>query len=148
MSTAPLVPATNAIYVIGHCNPDANAICSAIAYSACKEARGERGFIPGRGGNLNARNDMILSRFHQPLPIYVSDVWPRVRDLMETKVVTVPEDVTCAEALELIDRNNVAFIPVVDTGGRVVGKISLPHWAASSYPASARRNSYAASGRP
>ncbi len=40
MSTAPAAPTT---YVIGHRNPDADAICSAIAYAAYKEARGERG---------------------------------------------------------------------------------------------------------
>lgn len=127
MSNAPFAPAANTTYVIGHRNPDADAICSAIAYAAYKEARGERGHVPARCGNSNARIDTILGRFRQPLPVYLSDVWPRVRDLMDSNVVTVPENATCAEALELIDRHDVALLPVVDSGRRVVGTISLPH---------------------
>ncbi len=127
MSTAPFALSANTTYVIGHRNPDADSICSAIAYAAYKEARGEKGHVAARCGNSNARIDTILERFKQPLPIYLSDVWPRVRDMMESNVVTVPENATCAEALELIDRHNMGLLPVIDSNRRVVGTISLPH---------------------
>jgi manganese-dependent inorganic pyrophosphatase len=127
MSTAPFAPSAASTYVIGHRNPDADAICSAIAYAAYKDARGERGHVAARCGNSNARIDTILGRFHQPLPVYVSDVWPRVRDFMESTVITVAEEATCAEALELMDRHNISILPVVDVARRVVGTISLPH---------------------
>ncbi|HEY4989588.1 MAG TPA: putative manganese-dependent inorganic diphosphatase [Opitutaceae bacterium] len=127
MSTAPFAPSNAFTYVIGHRNPDADAICSAIAYAAYKEARGEKGYVAARCGNSNERIDTILSRFRHPLPVYLSDVWPRVRDLMESDVVTVPENATCAEALELIDRHDIGLLPVVDAATRVVGTISLPH---------------------
>src|SRR5271154_5652977 len=107
MSTAPFAAAASATYVIGHRNPDADAICSAIAYAAYKEARGEKVHVAARCGNSNARIDTILSRFRQPLPVYLSDVWPRVRDMMESDVVAVPQNATCAEALELIDRHDI-----------------------------------------
>ena len=77
MSNAPFAPAANATYIIGHRNPDADAICSAIAYAAYKEARGEKGHVAARCGNSNARIDTILGRFRQPLPVYLSDVSPR-----------------------------------------------------------------------
>ena len=83
--------------------------------------------MAARCGNSNVRIDAILGRFHRPLPVYLGDVRPRVGDLMDRNGVTVPESATCAEALELIDRNNVALLPVVDAAGRVVGTISLPH---------------------
>jgi manganese-dependent inorganic pyrophosphatase len=127
MSTAPFAPAANTTYVIGHRNPDADAICSAIAYAAYKDAIGERGVVAARCGNSNTRIDTILQRFRQPLPVYLSDVSPRVRDLMVSNVVTVPETATCAEALELIDRNNVHLLPVTNADGRVVGTLSLTH---------------------
>jgi len=95
--------ATTPTYIIGHRNPDADAICSAIAYAAFKEAKGISGFVAARCGNSNARIDTILHRFKQPLPIYISDVTPRVRDLMISDVVAVCANATCAEALELID---------------------------------------------
>ncbi|TAG27083.1 MAG: putative manganese-dependent inorganic diphosphatase, partial [Verrucomicrobia bacterium] len=123
MSTAsPLVPPT---YIIGHKNPDADAICSAIAYAAYKHARGLTGFVPARCGNSNARIDAILERFQQPLPLLLTDVSPRVNDIMVTQVVAVPEDATCAEALELIDEYDVRTLPVLATDKRVVGTISV-----------------------
>jgi manganese-dependent inorganic pyrophosphatase len=127
MSTAPFAPAANATYVIGHRNPDADAICSAIAYAAYKDARGEAGHVAARCGNSNARIDTILRRFRQALPVYLSDVSPRVRDLMAGAAVAVPENATCAEALELIDRNDIPLLPVTDARGRVIGTLSLPH---------------------
>lgn len=112
-------------YVIGHKNPDADAICSAIAYAAFKEQRGEKGYVAARCGNSNARIDTILERFHQPLPLYLSDVTPRVRDLMVSEIVSVPRDATCAEAIELIDRHGIRLLPVTDAGQRLLGTVSI-----------------------
>ena len=118
---APLSPT----YVVGHKNPDADAICSAIAYAAFKEARGERGYIAARCGNSNARIDTILARFRQPLPYYLSDVSPRVHDLMTPGVISVTESATCAEALELIDRHHIRVLPITNTRRKPVGTVSL-----------------------
>lgn len=114
-------------FVVGHKNPDADAICSAIAYTAYKEARGERGYVAARCGNSNARIDTILARFRQSLPYYLSDVSPRVHDLMTPDVVSVLEDATCAEALELIDKHQVRVLPVTNARRRAVGTLSLAH---------------------
>jgi manganese-dependent inorganic pyrophosphatase len=113
-------------FVVGHKNPDADAICSAIAYAAFKEARGEKGYIAARCGNSNARIDTILNRFRQPLPHYLSDVSPRVKDLMTPGVIAVPETATCAEALELIDRHQVRVLPVT-AARKPVGTVSIAH---------------------
>jgi len=112
-------------YIIGHRNPDSDAICSAIAYAAFKEARGEKGYVPARCGNSNARIDTILNRFRQSLPIYLSDVTPRVRDLMVTDVNSIPEHATCAEALEVIERHDLRILPVLSGDRRVVGTLSI-----------------------
>lgn len=112
-------------YIIGHKNPDADAICSAIAYAALKEAKGEVGYAPARCGNSNARIDTILARFRQPLPVYLSDVTPRVRDVMVRDVVSICQSATCAEALELIDQHDVRILPVVTEDHRVVGSVSI-----------------------
>ena len=115
----------NPIYVIGHRNPDADSICSAIAYAAYKEARGEAGYVAARCGNSNARIDAILERFKTPLPHYLSDVFPRVRDMMVRQPLAVQEDVTCAEALRIIDRHGITYLPVVSDKQRAVGSITL-----------------------
>jgi manganese-dependent inorganic pyrophosphatase len=129
MTPAPVATSTpnTPIYVVGHKNPDADAICSAIAYAAYKEARGERGYVAARCGNSNARIDTILARFRQPLPHYLSDVSPRVHDLMTASVISVPETATCAEALELIDRHHIRVLPVTTRRRKPVGTVSMSH---------------------
>ena len=112
-------------YVIGHKNPDTDSICSAIAYAAFKEARGETGYIAARCGNSNARIDTILERFRTPLPFYLSDVSPRVRDLMTVNPYAVSLGTTCAEALRLIDQHHLNVLPVVSAENHATGTITL-----------------------
>jgi CBS domain-containing protein len=124
MSPASLPANKSLTYIVGHRNPDADAICSAIAYAAFKEARGQSGFVAARCGNSNARIDAILGRFNQPLPLYLSDVTPRVRDVMVQDVISVQESATCAEALELIESRDIRVLPVVSGDRRLVGTVS------------------------
>jgi manganese-dependent inorganic pyrophosphatase len=113
------------IYIFGHKNPDADAICSALAYEAYKHATGQTEYVAARCGNTNARVDAILERFQTPLPRFIGDVTPRIEDIMQTKVRTVNRQSTCAEALELIDRYDVRALPVVDETGQIEGLISI-----------------------
>ncbi|MCC5024699.1 MAG: putative manganese-dependent inorganic diphosphatase [Candidatus Synoicihabitans palmerolidicus] len=112
-------------YIIGHRNPDADAICSAIAYAALKNALGQTGFVAARCGNTNARIDTILTRFKQPAPVYLTDVTPQVRDVMIEDVVSISADATCAEALELVDKYDVRVLPVVSPERYVKGQLSI-----------------------
>ena len=121
-------------YVIGHKNPDADSICSAIAYAAFKDARGETGYVAARCGNSNARIDAILARFHTPLPLYLSDVWPRVEHVMVADVHSVADSATCAEALEFIDRYGHRLVPVVDAQLKLVGTVTAPQLAHAFLP--------------
>ncbi len=124
-SDSPEPGRTGPTYVIGHKNPDADSICSAIAYAAFKVARGESDHLAARCGNSNARIDAILERFHHPLPVYLSDVSPRVRDLMAADVFAVTLDSTCAEALDLIDRHHITVLPVISPERKALGSVSL-----------------------
>ncbi|OAM91192.1 putative manganese-dependent inorganic diphosphatase [Termitidicoccus mucosus] len=112
-------------YIVGHRNPDADSVCSAIAYAAFKEARGEHGYIAARCGNSNDRIDTILRRFNTPLPLYLSDVTPRVRDIMVRDVVSAPITATCAEALALIDEHDVRVLPITADAQHVLGTLSI-----------------------
>lgn len=112
-------------YVIGHRNPDADAICSAIAYAALKEARGERGCVAARCGNSNARIDAILGRFGQPLPLYVPDVTPRLRDVMSEEILSVRPEATCAEALDMLDQRDLRMLPVIREDRTIEGTVSV-----------------------
>lgn len=127
-SVPPPLPAarpTPATYVIGHKNPDADAICSAIAYAELKRATGHPGYVAARCGNSNARIEAILDRFGASLPEFVGDVTPRVEDIMNPAPLSVRPESTCAEALELLDRHDIRALPVVDAENRLVSHVSI-----------------------
>jgi manganese-dependent inorganic pyrophosphatase len=113
------------VYILGHRNPDADAICSAIGYAAYKGTTDSTDHIPARCGNSNARIDTILSRFGIPLPVFIGDITPRVRDIMVRDVIKAGADSICMEALEVMDRNDVRVLPVVDAEGRLEGSLSI-----------------------
>ncbi|MFU8847923.1 MAG: putative manganese-dependent inorganic diphosphatase [Opitutales bacterium] len=116
---------TTPIYILGHKNPDVDAICSALAYEAFKQTTGQTEYIAARCGNSNARVDAILERFKLDLPVFIGDVTPRIENLMHKKVLTVTRESTCAEALELIDQHDIRALPVIDSSGKVEGMISI-----------------------
>ena len=113
------------IYVIGHKNPDADAICAAISYAWLKRSLTGDEYVAARCGNSNARIDAILRRFEENLPQFLGDVTPRVRDIMVRDPHTVTAHNTCAEALEIIDRVDVRVLPVVDPKEHLKGTVSI-----------------------
>jgi manganese-dependent inorganic pyrophosphatase len=120
--------------IFGHRNPDADAICSALAYADFKRRTDEGTFLPARCGNSNVRIDAILDRFGVALPPFVGDVTPRLREQMSRDPVTVAPGATLAEALELIDRHDIQVLPVVEDGDRLKGMVSIFHVGQSFVP--------------
>ena len=115
------------IFVIGHKNPDTDSICSAIGYAAYKQATGESGYVAARCGNSNPRIDAVLKRFGVPLPVFIGDVTPRVRDIMKRKPHCAKLSDTCSEALEAMDKYDFRALPVVDEADHLKGLISIFH---------------------
>jgi len=115
------------IRVFGHRNPDADAICAAIAYADFKNRIEPGEFLAARCGNSNVRIDAVLDHFGVPLPTFVGDVTPRLHEVMARDLVTIRADATCAEALELIERHDIQVLPVVDGEGRMEGVVSIFH---------------------
>jgi manganese-dependent inorganic pyrophosphatase len=113
------------ILIFGHRNPDADAICSAIGYAHFKHLRGESHYEAARCGNSNARIDAILNRFHVPLPRFIGDVTPRVRDVMVRDVIRVTEQAICSDALALLDAHDVRTLAVTDSDNRLRGTLSI-----------------------
>ena len=106
----------NEVLVIGHRNPDTDAICSAIGYAEFKRRTGLREAIAARCGDTNERIDFVLQTFGVPAPKFVADVAPKVRDVMAAQVVSVPLTATVAEALGVMDEHNIRVLPVLEEG--------------------------------
>ncbi|HWN97200.1 MAG TPA: putative manganese-dependent inorganic diphosphatase [Methylomirabilota bacterium] len=104
------------VLVIGHRNPDTDAICSAIGYAEFKRRTGLPGAIAARCGDTNERIDFVLETFGVPPPRFVADVAPKVRDVMVAEVISVPPTATVAEALAVMDEHNIRVLPVLGDG--------------------------------
>ncbi|MDX2161019.1 MAG: DHH family phosphoesterase [bacterium] len=68
--------------VIGHRNPDMDAIASAVGYAWYLNQVGS-GFIAARTGQVNTQTDFALKRFNMDAPPIVTDVRARVGDVAE-----------------------------------------------------------------
>jgi manganese-dependent inorganic pyrophosphatase len=113
------------ILVIGHRNPDTDSICSAIGYAEFKRRTGMANAVAARCGDTNERIDFVLRTFGVPAPRFVSDVSPKVRDVMQTDVVGVRPDATVAESLALMEQKNIRVLPVLDENRVCRGLLSL-----------------------
>src|SRR5689334_18051561 len=113
------------LLVIGHRNPDTDAICSAIGYAEFKRRTGLPQAVAARCGDTNDRIDFVLKTFGVPAPKFISDVSPKERDVMAHNVVSVGPKTTVAEALGLMEDKNIRVLPVLNSDKTCAGLLSL-----------------------
>ena len=123
------------ILVIGHRNPDTDAICSAIGYAEFKRRTGLTEAIAARCGDTNDRIDFVLNTFGVPAPKFVADVSPKISDVMQRKILSVRPDATAADALRLMDEKNLRILPVLDAEKKCRGLLSLFKLSKFLFPA-------------
>jgi manganese-dependent inorganic pyrophosphatase len=123
------------ILVIGHKNPDTDAICSAIGYAEFKRRTGMTEAVAARCGDTNDRIDFVLRAFGVPAPKFVADVSPKISDVMQRHVLSVRPDSTAAEALRLMDEKNLRMLPVLDEERKCRGLLSLFKLSKFLFPA-------------
>jgi len=129
------------ILVIGHRNPDTDAICSAIGYAEFKRRTGMPEAVAARCGDTNDRIDFVLKTFGVPAPKFVADVSPKVSDVMQRRILSVRPDSTAAEALRLMDEKNLRILPVLDEAQKCRGLLSLFKLSKFLFPAANLSNS-------
>jgi manganese-dependent inorganic pyrophosphatase len=116
---------SSTIYVIGHKNPDTDSICSAITYARLCCRQGQENVQPARAGNVNRQTEFVLEELGVPLPPLLVDVYPRVRDVVGTEVVTIDREAPLARALELFHQHSVRLLPVIDRNLEPMGLLVL-----------------------
>jgi manganese-dependent inorganic pyrophosphatase len=120
-----------AIYVLGHKNPDSDAICSAVGYAALLHAQGRTNAVAARQGEMRPETAYILERFGVPAPLFVDDVRPRVADVMTRSVTTVHAETSLYEVGQLMQQGGVRAVPVVDDEGHLCGISGIEDFARS-----------------
>lgn len=115
---------TKSVYVIGHKNPDTDSICSAISYATLKNKINGGGYKAKRAGQISSETRFVLDRFKITPPEYVSDVKPKVKDIEFRKVEGVESSLSIKRAWELMGKNTLVTLPVVN-GTKLEGLITL-----------------------
>ena len=69
------------IYVTGHRNPDTDSIVAAIAYTALRNACGDREYQAACLGRVSDETNIVLERFGFQPPKRISNLFNQVRDL-------------------------------------------------------------------
>jgi manganese-dependent inorganic pyrophosphatase len=110
--------------VIGHKNPDMDSICAALAYAELKRLQGQHDVVAARAGATNQRIDYVLAKFGWEAPRLITDLSPKVLDVMEPDVVSVRSRTTVYDALQHMEQKQLRALPVVDDGQRCLGMLS------------------------
>jgi manganese-dependent inorganic pyrophosphatase len=110
-----------ATYVLGHKNPDSDAICAAIGYTALLHLQGQPEAVAARQGVLRREAAYILERFGVAAPLLVTDLRPRVADVITGPAVSVHQDTPLYEVGQILQRANIRAVPVVDDANHLCG---------------------------
>lgn len=113
------------IFVVGHKNPDTDSVCSAYAYAHLKNILDPgRNYIACRCGNVNRQTRFVFDRIGAPLPMYLSDVFLRVNDIMTKDVISVGLDDTIIDCMRNIEKMKIGITPVINEGRKLKGIVS------------------------
>ncbi|PJF35733.1 MAG: hypothetical protein CUN49_09045 [Candidatus Thermofonsia Clade 1 bacterium] len=113
---------TEPIWVIGHRNPDMDAIASAMGYAWLLSALYEQPYTAARTGEINAQTAFALARFGAEPPSLVQDVYGRVGDLIEP-LEALRRGETLLAAVQRIAATRHP-VPIVDAEGKPLGLLS------------------------
>lgn len=112
-------------WVIGHKNPDTDAICSALAKADLLARTGQEGFRAARCGEVNQRTAFALEKAGLSAPTLVMDVRPKAGEICRRDVVAAHVQESLLEAINRLRRAGMRNMPVVDDNRRVVGMVAL-----------------------
>ena len=109
------------VLVIGHHDPDTDAVCSAIAYASFYSWQTGNLAVPCHLDNLNRETAWLLKHVGIPSPRPIKDVFYRVSDVMFRDAPALYPDHTLREAGLMMQQNDLGALPVVDRIGKLVG---------------------------
>jgi manganese-dependent inorganic pyrophosphatase len=109
-------------YVIGHKNPDTDAICSAIGYAALLRAVGEEpNAMAARCGEISQRTKWVLERANLEAPMMLTDVRVNSGMICHRKIIKVGLCDTFLTAYRRMLAAEIRCVPVEDAEGNLCG---------------------------
>ena len=122
------------IIVLGHKNPDNDAISAAIGYAWLKnevEARSvddpakRQKYVPARLGPLPPETAGVLAKWGIEAPMVVNNLYARVSDVMTANPYSVTTGATLLDLARLLRKHNVRALVVVNEDGTYKGVVSM-----------------------
>ena len=120
----------NTVYVVGHRNPDTDAVVSAMAYAALRNAAGDRNYVAGRLDHLSDETKRMLAKFGFQSPVRIKDVRTQVSDIEFDKPPVLEPSATLNRAWKTMNDGGTTSIPVVNSDGTLFGTLSAGDIAA------------------
>ena len=128
------------IYVTGHRNPDTDSIVAAIAYTALRNACGDREYEAACLGDPSDETKSVLDRFGFQPPKRIYNVFNQIRDLDFIRPPVLSTAVTVGRAWDIMQEKGIGTLPVAKEDGTLYGILSRDHVA--SYHMSLITESY------
>lgn len=110
------------IYVVGHKNPDTDAIASAIGYAWLLRERDGVDAVPARAGTINAQTKFALEQFGAQAPVLLEDAAPRFEAIVQ-RIDPLTPDTPLSAAWQLSAKTRRAA-PIVEADGAPVGLVT------------------------
>ncbi len=126
-------PKPQPIIVVGHRNPDNDAICSVVAYAYLKnelEKRNEHDnalrctYVPARLGSMPPETAWVLERNGIEPPVIIDHVYTRIADIMTPDPISVGGRTTIMEAGGLLRQHDVRSLVVTNDDGTYKGLVT------------------------
>ncbi len=113
------------VFVIGHKNPDTDAICSALGYAEYLRRTRYPEARAACCGVLNARTRWVLQQAGVEEPALLMDVRPTAESICRRQVISAQTDVSFLEVYRQMTGHHIRCLPVLDGTGRVLGMPTL-----------------------
>ena len=117
------------IYVTGHRNPDTDSIVAALAYTALRNACGDREFEAACLGEPSDETKIILNRFGFQPPKRIYNMYNQIRDLDFLTPPVLSTAVTVGRAWDIMQEKGIGTLPVANEDGTLYGVLSRDHVA-------------------
>lgn len=113
---------SNAIFVIGHINPDTDSIAAAMGYAWFLQERLDEPVVAARAGQLNPQTIWVLKKLEMESPLLLPDASPRF-DSISVRLDTLTPDRPLSEAWAIANRTG-GIVPILKEDGKPYGLIT------------------------
>lgn len=113
------------VYIFGHKNPDTDSISAAIAYAEFKKHFSKGNYVPTRLGEINNETKFVLDYFKIPVPPLLENVYTQLSDIAFDKPVCFKKDTPISKVWNIMMKQSIKTVIVVDENDRFVGIASL-----------------------